>query len=112
MLILRYFLTVGPILSALIFAWSVSLTPDQPTAQVAKAKEVHRPTPAPPLEEQNAVAPVPATTEREPSNVQPQPVKAARVHPRKPKRTIARPRKTPDNSYAYAPAEPFFFGWR
>jgi hypothetical protein len=112
MLILRYFFTVGPILSALILAWSASLSPDQPAAQVAKAEEVYRPTPAPPLEEQNAMDPVLATSERKPSNVQPQRVKVARVHPRKPKRTIAWPRKTPDNSYAYAPAEPFFFGWR
>src|SRR5947207_3277937 len=104
MLILRYFLIVGPVLSALMFAWSAYLAPaslpERPTAQVAKANEVFRPTPAPPLTEQNAVAaPAPATAERAPDNVQPPPVKTARVHPRKPKKTIARPRTAPDNSY-------------
>jgi hypothetical protein len=123
MLILKYFLVVGAVLSSLMFAWSAYLKPtrmpDRPAAQVAKTEEVFRPTPAPPLTErpplaeQNAVAaPTPAMAEREPSTVQPQPVKTARAHPRKPKRTIARPRNAPDNSYAYAPVQPFLFGWR
>jgi hypothetical protein len=117
MLIIKYFLVVGAVLSSLIFAWSAYLepasVPARPTALVAKAEGAFRPTPAPPLSEQSTeAAPTPTATEQEASDVQAPPVKTARVNPRKPRRTIARPRTPPDNSYAYAPTEPFFFGWR
>ena len=117
MLILRYFLIVGPLLTSLVWAWGAYLEPSAPTAPAARVatttNEVFRPTPAPPLAEQNAVASGPTTTpEPEPAAVSPRPEKAARVQPRKPKKVIARPRSAPDNSFAYAPQQPFFFGWR
>jgi hypothetical protein len=114
--ILRYFLIVGSLLSALIFAWASSLkplsVPERSAAQVAGNAEVFRPTPAPPIEALNSVDIPPPAAEPEPRNVQPASSKVARVHQRKPKKTIARPRNAPDNSLAYAPTAPFFFGWR
>jgi|SoimicmetaTmtLMB_FD_contig_31_4128809_length_502_multi_3_in_0_out_0_1 hypothetical protein len=115
MLILRYFLIVGPLLSALIFAWGNYLeplsVPNLSAAEVTK-NEVFRPTPAPPIQALNSVDIQAPAAEPDPRNVQAAPSKVARVHQPKPKKTIVRSRHAPDNSLAYAPTAPFFFGWR
>jgi hypothetical protein len=118
--VLKFFLFVGPALTALLFAWSAYLEPEpkpaQPATQIVSAPEPFRPTPAPPVAEQE-----PAAAAEEPAAQEP----AARVSPpvvheaagkkgERPKsRKVAKVRRSrpTTESYAYSP-QPFFFGWQ
>jgi hypothetical protein len=114
--IFKYFLCVGSLLSALLFAWSVYLEPPAGDAQAtpppARAPEVFRPTPAPPIVEAEELA----VGDPGPSTVSGRSHRVAKVAPakKKQKTQVARRRVPSDRSFAYFPQtpSPFFFGWR
>jgi hypothetical protein len=114
--IFKYFLCVGSLLSALLFAWSVYLEPPASKAQAtpppARAPEVFRPTPAPPIVEAEQLA-VEETFEPSTSSGRSH-HHVAKVAPAKKKQRtqVARRRAPADRSFAYYPHTPFFFGWR
>lgn len=118
--ILKFFLFVGPTLTALLFAWSAYLEPEpkpaQPATQIVAAPEPFRPTPAPPVAELEPAAAAEEPAAQEPSAREIPPVlrqaaskKAQSVKSRK----VAKIRRNrpATESYAFSP-QPFFFGWQ
>jgi hypothetical protein len=115
--LLRYFLSVGTLLSLLVYGWSEYIEP--PAAKTrgapaaAKAVEIFRPTPAPPIVD--AEQPSSAETAGPAAADSQRPVEIAKVQRAKPKKQrvwIARRRATPRDTFAYAPPRPFFFDLR
>src|SRR5882672_8298146 len=116
MLIFKYFLYVGSLLSVLLFAWSVYLEP--PAAKVrasppsANSPEVFRPTPAPPIVEAE-LQPVGETPELSTANARSNDsAKIARAKQKKRRTQVARRPAAPERSFAYFPQRQFFFDWR
>jgi len=114
--LLKYFLSIGTLLSLLLYGWSEYL--EAPVAKpqagpAANAPEVFRPTSAPPIVETDQ--PPSAETSSD-ATVEVQKVtRAAKVQRAKPKEQrvrMARRRATPQDSFAYAPPRPLFFNWR
>jgi hypothetical protein len=118
--ILKFFLFVGPALTALLFAWSAYLEPEPKPAQAATeivaAPEPFRPTPAPPVADLEPAAPAVEPAAQQPAARESPPVfreAAAKKGERTKSRKVAKARRNPPatESYAYSP-QPFFFGWR
>jgi hypothetical protein len=114
--IFKYFLCVGPLLSVLLFAWSIYLEPPtskaQGTSPPAKLPEVFRPASAPPIVEAEQLSvgePAGASVgSARPHHV----AQVARTKKKQRAHIAARPRPTPDHTFAYFPQRPFFFDWR
>jgi len=116
MLIFKYFLYVGSLLSVLLFAWSVYLEPPAAKVQASspsvKSPDVFRPTPAPPIVEVDQ-RPVGETPELSTANARSnEGAKIARAKQKKRRTQMARRPAAPDRSFAYFPQRPFFFDWR
>jgi hypothetical protein len=116
MLIFKYFLYVGSLLSVLLFAWNVYLEPPAATVRAsppsANSPEVFRPTPAPPIVEAEQ-QPVGETLDLSMANAKSNDsAKIARAKQKKRRTQVARRPVAPDRSYAYFPQSPSFFGWR
>jgi hypothetical protein len=116
MLIFKYFLCVGSLLSVLLFAWSVYLEPPAAKVQASPASadspEVFRPTPAPPIVEAEQ-RPIGETPELSAANARSnEGTKIARAKQKKRRTQVARRPVALDRSFAYFPQRPFFFDWR
>ena len=116
MLVFKYFLYMGSLLSVLLFAWSVYLEPPAAKVQAsppsANSPEVFRPTPAPPIVEAEQ-QPVGETPELSMANAKSNDsAKIARTKQKKRRTQVARRPAAPDRSFAYFPQRPFFFDWR
>jgi hypothetical protein len=114
--IFTYFLYVGSLLSALLFAWCVYLEPPTNKAQAtpppARLPEVFRPTPAPPIDPDVQQLHVGESPEPAMANaISNGSAKIARAKQKKRTQVVRRP-ATPDRSVAYFPQRSFFFDWR
>src|SRR5262245_48647988 len=110
--IFKYFLYVGPLLSLLLFAWSVHLEPPTNKAQTTpppvKLPEVFRPTPAPPIVEVQQLAVGGTLVPSKAHSRSNERAKMARAKQKKPRTQVARRPAAPDRSFAYFPQSPFF----
>jgi hypothetical protein len=114
--LLKYFLSIGTLLSLLLYGWSEYLEPPVTKTQAgpaAKAGEVFRPTPAPPIvkTEQPPSVETSSSAAIEVQNLAIT-TQIQRAKPKKQRVRVARRRATPQDSFAYAPPRPWFFDWR
>jgi hypothetical protein len=115
----KYFLCAGTLLTLLLYGWGEYLKPaatkTRGVPDLAHTAEVFRPTPAPPIVEDDQLrsteasgpAAEPAVETDKPTKT----AKAARGKPKKQKVRVAR--RHPQDSVAYFSPRPFsFFDWR
>ena len=114
--LLKYFLSVGTLLSLFLYGLSEYLEPPHTKSRAglppANAVEAFRPTPAPPIIEEAEARFEEASLAPVETKQLTKTAKVRRAKPRKQRNQVVQRGENSRDNFAYTPSRPLFFNWR